>query len=426
MFKVAFFISFLGLFFSIFLSIPSVTNASEGDWRININLDSYLWGQGTNGQNSISYGSLNADFRPALDFSYQDTLKFVVQPRSQLQEIWQNPPFSDPEYNHINSITQGYVLAHLGDNVMVVVGVQNYQWGPTEVISPSDPLIHFVPGQRSILWLEQGRGLARINITLSPQVNLVFIGNIFNNDLTPANSGGTFTQLGLGKIEYEVSPATYFGLTYGNGPSTRAFVGEYGSVEVSEGLTAYLDAREYQGSDAYYPVAEGPLLLLAQTNAQSQSVETLMDVGLRYDGAIDLRGEFIFNSAGYNQNQFQQVLAAENLTSLSPVFSGNSSGFSSGLNSEGIILPGLEFPGQYYGYASLRIPNIGYQKKMNLGLHYLHSFMDQSGLIIFSADQPLTDFISGLVELSNTQGSSGSELTLGGGTTYLLGARFTL
>jgi hypothetical protein len=44
--------------------------------------------------------------------------------------------------------------------------------------------------------------MLRANFSLGQNLTLVLIGNVFDNELTIANSGANFEQLGMAKIEY--------------------------------------------------------------------------------------------------------------------------------------------------------------------------------------------------------------------------------
>jgi hypothetical protein len=136
-----------------------------------------------------------------------------------------------------------------------------------------------------------------------------------------------------------------------------------------------------------------------------------VDTGIRYEDRIDARSELIVNTYGYQREEFQQILSFASQTSLL---------------TQGTTLPGLEFPGRYYLYESVRVPDIGYQKRLNLSFRYIHSLMDQSGVAFVSGDQALTDHINAVFEVSASRGAPNSEFTLMEGRTGMVGARVAL
>jgi hypothetical protein len=158
-------------------------------------------------------------------------------------------------------------------------------------------------------------------------------------------------------------------------------------------------------------VIEDNAINLQQTYNQSQTIFTLFNAGARYDGPVDIRAEFLTNTYGYQRSDFQSVVASTLAQGLSP---------------RNLNLNGIELPGQYYAYASLRLPNTGYQKKGTLGLRYLHSLMDQSGLFTGSAEQAVSDSISVFGEVSVARGDDNTEFTTLESFSYLFGAHISL
>ncbi|MFL5815625.1 MAG: hypothetical protein ACJ763_18790, partial [Bdellovibrionia bacterium] len=332
-----------------------------------------------NGVLQIPQSQASVDSRPSFTLQNQDSIKLILQPR------WQLGPslttYNDrPDERHFHSelsLTQGYAAVQLSEQWLFAAGVQNYQWGPAELLTASNPMSHFSAGQRSILWVEKGHGLVRLNFSSGQNISAVVIGDLFDNNLTPANSGGTFSRLGLAKVEYQVSPASYAGLSAGSGEHTQTWVGEYGSLGIIDGLSIYGDARQTIGSNAVYLVP------------RERSLETLADLGIRFEDRVDARSEVIINTYGYDRREFQQLLSIAS---------------QSGLLSQGSSLPGLEFPGKTYLYESVRLPEVGYQKRMTLNLRYIHSLMDQSGVVFFNGDQALTDHLNAVFEISVSRG----------------------
>ncbi len=379
--------SFGSLLFLLSAMYSAPAESSEDPrWK----LDTALEGYGSlAGARNTSQAS--ADLRPSATLQFQENLKAIVQPR------WQLGPSliahdSQPQERHFKSqlsVTQAYATAQFSEQWLVAAGVQNYQWGPAELITPSNPMAHFTQGQRSILWVEKGHGMVRANFSSGQNFSAVLIGDVFDNDLTPANSGGNFSRLGLAKVEYQISPTSYAGLTGGSGQDTRTWIGEYGSVGLLDGLSVYADARHTIGSDAFYLVP------------RNRSLETLMDLGVRFEDRVDVRSELIVNTYGYGREEFS-------------------------LLTQNTSLRGLEFPGKNYLYESVRIPDIGYQKRLNLNLRYIHSLMDQSGVVFLNGDQALTDHFSAVFEISASRGNPNSEFTLFEGRSGMIGARIAL
>lgn len=365
--------------------------------------------------NTPSYrGVLDSRFRSELSLA---NLKWIAQPRFEVRPEHIPHSFSAGENRTYRrfSFSQVYLEWKLLDEGSVSAGIQNFQWGPAEFLSPSNPLIHFNPEQRSLFWIDRGRGLAKANWTFGESWSAVALLEFFDYQKEVWREGDDSKVQGVLKLEYQESPNQYFGLSGGKGGDSKVWIGQYASLDLQNGFSVYADARETLGSDAYYPVESTGRIEMLQTRIDSSRVDALATAGFRFEGRVDFRFEFIVNSYGLSQTEFDSLLRA----ALRP-----------GLESSESVLralhPGLELSGKYYAYGSIRIPDLAPSDKLTFYARTIHSFMDHSGMALSSAEWILSDWALGVAEVSIPYGRRDSEFTLRQGIAAELGFKFAI
>ena len=82
------------------------------------------------------------------------------------------------------------------------LGLQNYQWGPAELMSPSNPLFHFSSQSLDPSYQIPGHSLARLNYTPIENLNFVGLYEFAPNEEKSFIYDTPFTPLGLIKFDY--------------------------------------------------------------------------------------------------------------------------------------------------------------------------------------------------------------------------------
>lgn len=322
---------------------------------------------------------LNLDYR----MTWRSKHKLVVRPRGRFEYL--DIKKTDPTRSEYRSkgevdLIETFGEAWLSDQVSLTVGLQNFQWGPAEIIAPSNPLFHFDLAQRSILWRERGRSLIRMNWTPSAVWSHVLMVEPINNGEPSFIAERDFSPKALFKTEVrgKVEARDYFGLTGGFEEEARPFGGLYFNWMASDGLAFYADTRFTQ--DAFYYVPEARSFLnYDMREAPEKGWRHLGVYGVRWEtDAADIRAEAIVNPSGYDELRFQQ-----SLQSTLP-FNPNAA-----VNALRAFRPGLELRGKYYGYLSVRLPDLGAEGSWQMSLRYLHSGLDSSGNAGFSLEREM-------------------------------------
>ncbi len=313
------------------------------------------------------------ELRPSLRLDFDATLQLVLRPRflvvaekARTGDAWQ-----DAEGEASAEWTELYGTWNVSDSVQLTYGLQNFQWGPAELLGPSNRLFHEVGFNRDPVYHVRGKHLVRVNLSAGREWSLIVLAEVAPNHDPAFVAGEPFESKGQVKVEYASDDgAWYAGLTGGAAAESRPWWGEYAMVSIGDAVSAYVDATHAQGSRAWYPVATGGgRAVFEQTRKDEARVRTLAVGGLRYafESGDDLRLEYVFDDAGYTREQIE----------LAPVALRSAL---SRAQAEPYFAPGLELLSRHLVYGSLRVPALPPSKRLTFHARYLYSLTDGSGL----------------------------------------------
>lgn len=192
------------------------------------------------------------------------------------------------------------------DWLTVAYGLQNFQWGPAELLSPSNRIFHETGFARDPLYFVRGKNLLRVNLTSGKSFSAVLLAELLDNGEPAFVAGAKFDPKAALKLEW-VAPSGrgYLGITGGGGKVSRGYFGEYGSIELVDGLSIYADAVHQAGSEAWVPVKRDDGTVAFEQPNRLAGLQTLVVGGVRYtftDGT-DIRVEYVFDQAGWDRPQ---------------------------------------------------------------------------------------------------------------------------
>jgi len=102
--------------------------------------------------------------------------QILIRPRYQAEKIRTEVGGVSSEKNESDwDITDAFWESQLSQDISITAGLQVYQWGPAELLNPSNPLFHFNSRQKSFGYKEKGKVLLRGNYTIGKLDSLVFI-----------------------------------------------------------------------------------------------------------------------------------------------------------------------------------------------------------------------------------------------------------
>jgi hypothetical protein len=281
-------------------------------------------------------------------------------------------------------MTEAYVNWRLTDAIALTYGLQNFQWGPSDLLSPSNHVFRQVAFFRDPLYYVWGRHIVRLNASVGRQWSLVALAEVGANREPAFRAGEHFEPAVVGKAEYTTaSGASYVGVTVGGRTHEPPWFGEYGSLALVAGLSAYIDASHQQGSLAWYPVRERglesgawglgaapiPRAAFAQDQLGSGRLLPFAVGGLRYAfvNGVDARAEYVYQDAGYSRDEsaLSSVAVASQATRQAV---------------DQWLRPGLEVLGQRLVNVSVRVPDLPPAKRVDVLGSYLASLTDDSSV----------------------------------------------
>lgn len=358
------------------------------------------------------------DFRDNFEVLTEKT-KWVFRPRWSLNEKQlqkENPSSDNISLKGKLDISAGYLDWDISDQWKAVVGLQVYQWGPGEFMSPSNVFFKFSSDQKSFFYLRKGQVLTRLNWTPTSQLNFVFIAEPISNNESPSLGENKFEEKTIVKGEYRFKNGSQVSGLFGSEGGDKVFGGEYFAWYLTDSTSFYGDLHHIVRSSWYDPVYDGSgFIQLLETNTGANQIFTSANWGLRWEGAVDLRAEWFYNGLAWGADGLKAAI--ESLKLPNPHWVQNASIFNHS---------GHELPGQGYFYISARIPDLGKRKDASLYIRNVLSLQDSSGSITVSGDKVMGDSWTGYFEVSQSYGASLSEMRLLYGTQISVGARLAL
>jgi hypothetical protein len=366
----------------------------------------------------IPAGGAQTELRPDLRLEYGTALTAIARPRFLLKvqraetaDGWQ-PERSEATAEWI----EGYANWRVTDGLSVAYGLQNFQWGPAELVSPSNRIFHSTGFYRDPVFVVRGRHLVRVNVSAGRAWSAVLLAEVEDNGEAPFVAGEPFEPKAQAKLEYTAPGGDlYAAVTAGAAQRSRGWFGEYFTAPLVAGLSAYADAVHTVGRRAWYPVPD-PVLgaTFAQTGMETRRLRTTALGGLRYafENGDDLRVEYLFDEAGWTDAQ----LSAAQTAAVAGLAAGDPGGVARFAD------PGFELLGRHLVYASLSLPDLPPGERTRVQARYLRSLTDGSGAAFVTGSYDATDTVVAFISLSATHGPADGALSRLSRGAALLGA----
>jgi hypothetical protein len=355
----------------------------------------------------VPQAAASSELRPDLRLELGKELQGIVRPRLLVEAqrpyaggTWQ-PERSDARAEWIEL----YGSWRLDDRLAVAYGLQNFQWGPAELVSPSNRIFHETGFARDPLYVVYGKHLARVNVSFGREWSAVVLAEVRPNAAAPFIAGEPFDPKGQSKLEWSATNGRgYAAVTAGAGARSRGFFGEYASASITDGWSIYADAVHQMGSRAWYPVIDGAGEAAFAHTATGRGLRTLALGGIRYtfEGGADARLEYLFDETGWTDAQ---------LALASRAASTSSAGIPPAQAVSAWLAPGFEILGRQHAYVSLRIPDLPPAKRAVLQLRYLAALEDGSGALFGTVSYAATDSIVLFASAAGTYGSEHGALS---------------
>jgi len=275
----------------------------------------------------------NLHLRPDFYLRYRG-LRFMAKPRLEAQwRQWDEGDFAGETDTEVDTfVNEWLVSANLPGGFFVSYGRENLQWGPSYLLSPSNPF--FRDNGRANPYREvPGSDFARVVWVPSSGWSFSFIANVDEGrqefisedfslppvvadfiedrlDITPREFEPTYAL----KVDY-TTYRKYLSVIASYREHDRGHLGAFGGWTVSDGLLLYGEGSVSQGTDALYPVEVlttpmGSALAFSPIEDDEESLEALMLVGASYTFELGptITAEYVVNTAGYNDKEADRYL----------------------------------------------------------------------------------------------------------------------
>jgi hypothetical protein len=346
---------------------------------------------------------LQSELRPNLRVELGPRSQVIVRPR--VRATWQAAAATGvprvTEHDTGADWTELFATWSPTDALGLAYGLQNFQWGPAELVSPSNRIFHEVGLFRDPLYYVRGKHLARVNLSAGRRWSLVTIAELGATGESPFAARTPFRRAAQSKLEFtNGSGSGYVGATAGARDGTPPWFGEYGSLALTEGWSVYFDASHTRGSRAWYPAQDGSGPRFLQLDAASTRLRTFALAGLRYtfERGIDARFEYVHQDGGYSRRQIGMAAAALGAAS-------------NPLDAEPYFTPGLEFLGRRLALVSWRFPDLRPGRRAETQARYLRSLTDDSGVVFVTGSLNAGDRLVLFASGAATHGTQAAEFS---------------
>lgn len=296
-------------------------------------------------------------FRPSLEIKKEYFIKYPNQELLNREKI----------ETRLNEL---YLQQEFNNEWQGAIGLQNYQWGPGELMSPSNPLFHFMIDSQDPTFQAHGHNLLRLNYSPKPNLSFITLIEFMRNEDSEFIAEEEFLPKILLKSEWIGNqPTNYLGLTVGSEQKSDTFFGAYGNFTFNESYSFYIDAKETAVSDRFQPEFNSKYSIMNMTLHDYEGKPKFLGLfGFRIElENYDIRWEEIFNELGFSADDLENLGSA--FSPLNPNVEINKSRF---------LQNGRELSSKNYSYISLRIPNLLKWLSSSFTLRTLASHRDQT------------------------------------------------
>lgn len=367
--------------------------------------------------------TLSLDLRPDLSFNFK-RLTLVVKPRLDLSWVrWETgAQEGDTNTNSDWYINEWLAGLNLVDGLFVSYGRENLQWGPSRLVSPSNPFFPF-NGQRNPKTEVPGMDFARVVWVANSSWTASLLANLGSGRMDfPYGFEKTYAA----KLDY-TGDQKYGTLIGSYQENNRGQFGAYGGWWVSDALFLYTEGSISKGTNALYPQNDPTVpfgILMSPTKDDNSSPEGLLTVGGSYTlesgGTFTL--EYFFNSPGYDDEEADLYLnlrgsAASTFYSPEPLHSLSEKTLMQTLD------PRLRFLRR--NYLTFQYYQIQIQDVLNLMLRYTYNVDDSSSMVVPIVEYDIGDYFQVFLVGNHRFGSKNSEFRSLIDYSYMLGVEFT-
>jgi len=363
------------------------------------------------------------ELRPDFRLNWR-ILDLGVKPRVNLrwQQWKEGNRDGDEDWDEDWYLNEWIVRVRVGENLFVSYGRENLQWGPSYLISPSNPFFRD-NGRRNPIQEVPGMDFGRIVWLPDEWWTLSFIANTGKG--RQENLFGDFEKTYALKFDY-TGQESYASLIVSHRSGDRDRLGGFAGWTATDALLLYAEGAVSKGTNALYPEkTDNPLGATMEAVAdESSSIEGIALIGGSYTLAVGptLTVEYVHNSPGYSDEEAGDYYelrrnAADNLSSPGTI------GELASLTLSQTLDPGLSL--QRRNYAMFQYIQTDIRDVLDITCRWTQNIDDGSGQLISIVQYYWGDHIQ--LFSVGTINSGGSDTDFGSILDYqwMLGLEYT-
>jgi len=254
---------------------------------------------------SIPRYQINLELRPDISM-YFDPLYFSFKPRANLEyNVWkEGGREGDREWDDDWYMNEWLARLQLTENLFVSYGRENLQWGPSYLLSPSNPF--FISNGRNNPKKEiPGMDFARMVWLPNSKWSISLIANLkegHNKEIIRTFANRNFKKTYAIKTDY-VGNESYGSIIVSHREGDKNRIGYYGGLTATDALLIYSEGNISKGTNKLYPYVNNHPFGISM-NSKYYNNSELMSIIL-FGGSYTLEigptltFEYIYNSYGY-------------------------------------------------------------------------------------------------------------------------------
>ncbi len=289
-------------------------------------------------------------------------------------------------------INEWLARIRLVNGLFASYGRENLQWGPSFLVSPSNPFFRY-NGRSNPIREVPGMDFGRLVYVPSWSWSLSFIANEDEgrNDFQFRN--GEFKKTYALKLDY-TGAERYASLILSDREADRVRLGGYAGITATDALLLYAEGEVSQGTDALYPTsADNPLGgVMAPVKDEDTDLFGALLLGGSYTfewGPIATL-EYLYNGPGYDDKQADAYFELRDAAGAAFESNGPFRGLGASILSQ-TVDPGLRFLRQHYVMVQVLENDI--RDVLNLTFRWTQNIDDGSGQLLFWGEYFLGDHL---------------------------------
>lgn len=365
------------------------------------------------------------EVRPDLRFD-SSLLELSAKPRAKLDgQIWEEGPRDgDTKWDDDWYVNEWLARVKARENLFVSYGRENLQWGPSFLVSPSNPFFS-----------DNGRGNPHMEVPGMDFGRLVFIPHslwtisfIVNTDegRNALLGPDPFEEIYALKIDY--TGRSNYGSLIVSQKDDKNTLGFFGGWTVSDAVLLYGEGSLTTGSNALYPQKDaaeplGASMLKNQRDDSGLKPVILAGGSYTLEGSGTFSLEYLYNGPGYNSDEADAYYSLRG-DAAAALEAGGMAGLLGKLVLSRTVNPGLKFLRQ--NYVMLQYYQTNIYNKLDTTLRWTQNIDEGSGqflgLLSYSLGNHFELFSSGVFNPGEEESEFGGILNY----QLMLGLKYTL